>query len=163
MRRYFARRRLFKALFKHRAAVIKGHILCVRSIHCVGFLVNELDAYDFDTPAPEHAERVKAYDDGRTDPKTEKSYAELWPSGSKIPTDGSVSCLVSDEAVDVELGRLLTALLSVFGHCDWAEGLVERADGCGLTFLALLREKAKKATVGDRSLAMVPMGKMSQE
>jgi len=160
--KYYKRVGLFQLLFKHRATTVSGGRIAVDSAETIPFVLNNVvDAHDFDDPCAPTPARITKFNAKAVVDQTPSYATAIF--GVKVSDDDRKSFVISEPAIEAEDGRLFRSLLRVFGGAEQASDLIEDADGSGLKFMKLLRDRAAAASPEDRAVVAAEFTRLLRE
>ena len=154
--RWAKRNGKYALLLEHRAAALPNGVIAVESANTVLFMNGDLSdppsptsrtptKHSFDNPCPPTADRFSRAN-------AALATGTQVSSISTVPNSHALTVKVAPHVVANESSKLLSSLVHVFGDTDYAEEIIDDADGDGLKLLNALRERERNATAKDRAL-----------
>ena len=148
--RYYKNKGLFQTLLRDRAVALANGKLAIEDYNTVHFTSGAAsDPRSFDDPCPPTVDRRQDYnDDIDLGSRKGTKLADL----TNIPAEHKDTIILAKHCVEKEDANFLHSLTYVFGNVEPSEQLLEDADGSGLKFLQLLRDRGKAASPRDKAL-----------
>ena len=150
--KYYKRTGQFQPLLNNRSVLLSNGKTAVENLQAIPFVSGSHSygaTHDFDDPCPPTAKRVELFNDKQQKLATPGA---TFTNIASIPAGLESSYVVSKATVDKDLSVLLESSSFVIQLSSKAAKLCEKADGCGLTLLELLRAESGKAKAKDRAL-----------
>ena len=159
--RHYRNKGLFQTLLRDRAVALSNGRLAVEDPNAVYFVSGAIsETRSFDDPCPPTVDRITEHNaEVAAGTRTGSAKTVL----TAIPDEHKTSIILAKHAVEKEDSTLLHSLSYVFGHAEPSDSILENADGSGLEFLQLLRDRGKRAGPRDKALVSAKFAKIIQE
>ena len=163
--RHYRNKGLFQTLLRDRAVALSNGRLAVEDPNAVYFVSGAIsETRSFDDPCPPTVDRISEHNaEVAAGTRSGTAKTVLTAHVTAIPDEHKTSIIIAKHAVEKEDSTLLHSLSYVFGHAEPSDSILENADGSGLEFLQLLRDRGKRAGPRDKALVSAKFAKIIQE
>ena len=147
---YYKRKGLFQPLIKHRTVSLSNGKLALEDPNTVYFTTSMAnDPRDFANPCPPTLGRItKHNNEVRAGTRTGTILRVI----TELPPQFKDTVIIARHLVEKEDASLLHSLTYVFGSAETSEDDLDAADGSGLAYLQILRDRGDAATPRDTAL-----------
>ena len=147
---YYKRKGLFQPLIKHRAVSLSNGKLALEDPNTVYFTTSMAnDPRDFGNPCPPTLERITTYN---IEIGAGTRAGSAVRAITEVPATFKDTVIIAKHLVEKEDASLLHSLSYVFGNAETSEDDLDNADGSGLSYLRILRDRGNAATARDTAL-----------
>ena len=147
---YYKRKGLFQPLIKHRTVSLSNGKLALEDPNTVYFTTSMAnDPRDFENPCPPSIRRITMHN---AEVRAGTRPGSLLTVIKELPAQFKDTAIIAKHLVEKEDASLLHSLSYVFGNAETSEDDLDAANGSGLSYLQILRDRGDAATPRDTAL-----------